>query len=170
MQQIAHALIGQLKRVGRGSMPPECMPGQSACEPATDGAALVKLPSEILQLILGHLTTSDLGCFAATCRGYWGSRTMPSGTSPVEELLRKRAYAVGQRAIGQLPPQMDSWVSHLLWREFLVQGPEAAAVAPDAVLEDDILRSRSSQWRRRGAVSSTSPGAFRRNLRFGERC
>jgi hypothetical protein len=170
MTQIADALIGQLIRVQSGPVPPDCQPAQPAFAPANNLAELVELSSGPLQLILGHLTTSDLGCFAATCRRFWGGTTMPCGTSPVEEMLRKRAYTVGQRAIGQLPPQMNSWVSHLLWREFLVQTQEAAAaVTSDGMAGGGILCS-SNKWRRRGAITSTSPGAFRCYLRFGERC
>jgi hypothetical protein len=94
---------------------------------------------------------------------------MPSGTSPVEKMLRKRAYTVGQRAIGQLPPQMDTWVSHLLWREFLLRSQEQETAAPGGVPGGHVLCSSSSKSLRRGAVTSTSPGAFRRSMRFGDR-
>jgi hypothetical protein len=172
MKEIPLALIVRHMRAGRGSAPPGCKAGQQACGPVESCTSLLELPSEALQLILEFLTTRDLGCFAATCKSYWSSRAMPTGTSPVEEILRKRAYTytVNQRAIGQLPPHKDSWVSHLLWREFLMRSQDEKTTASSGVPGGQVLSRRSSKWQRRGAVTFTSPSEFRRNVCFGDRC
>jgi len=92
--------------------------------PAASGQAsspLLKLPAELLTVILSRLDTRDLARLAATCLLLWRDAPSPPppprAIGPVETELRRRAGARGLDVGSSLPEGATSWVACLLKRD-----------------------------------------------------
>jgi len=97
-------------------------PASASEEEAPPPEFLMDVPPELLSIILSHLDTRTLACFAATCRSLWCDAS-PALPTPglVEMELRRRAEARGLHVGSSLPEGALSWVPYLLKCEFMTR-------------------------------------------------